>query len=104
MLKSLESARNDKLIGAPLEARVRLSANGDLYPLLERYAAQLPALFVVSQVSLDSSAGELAVQVERAAGQKCARCWKYTTDTGIDPRWASICGACAKAVDEMIHA
>ena len=34
VLKSLETARNEKLIGAPLEARVRLSANGDLYPLL----------------------------------------------------------------------
>ena len=34
VLKSLEAARNEKLIGAPLEARVRLSANGDLYPLL----------------------------------------------------------------------
>ena len=40
VLKSLETARNEKLIGAPLEARVRLSANGDLYPLLEQYAAR----------------------------------------------------------------
>ena len=42
VLKSLEAARNEKLIGAPLEARVRLSANGDLYPLLEQYAGELP--------------------------------------------------------------
>ncbi len=34
VLKSLEAARNEKLIGAPLEARLRLSANGDLFPLL----------------------------------------------------------------------
>ena len=40
VLKSLETARNEKLIGAPLEARVRLSVNGDLYPLLEQYAAR----------------------------------------------------------------
>jgi len=52
VLKSLETARNDKLIGAPLEARVLLSANGDLYPLLEQYARELPALFIVSQVAL----------------------------------------------------
>ena len=54
VLKSLETARNEKLIGAPLEARVRLSANGDLYPLLEEYAGELPALFIVSQVELDA--------------------------------------------------
>ena len=38
VLKSLETARKEKFIGAPLEARVNLSANGDLYPLLEEYA------------------------------------------------------------------
>ena len=52
VLKSLETARNEKLIGAPLEARVRLSADGDLYPLLEEYGRELPALFIVSQVAL----------------------------------------------------
>ncbi|MCP5111770.1 MAG: isoleucine--tRNA ligase, partial [bacterium] len=36
VLKSLEAARKEKFIGAPLEARVHLKANGDLYPLLER--------------------------------------------------------------------
>ena len=55
VLKSLETARNEKLIGAPLEARVRLSANGDLYPLLEQYAGELPGLFIVSQVTLDKA-------------------------------------------------
>ena len=38
VLKSLEAARKEKLIGAPLEAHVRLAADGDLYPLLEQYA------------------------------------------------------------------
>src|SRR5471032_2684393 len=78
VLKILETARNEKLIGAPLEARVRLSANGDLFPLLEQYAGQLPALFIVSQVDVDRAGGELGVKVERAAGVKCERCWKYT--------------------------
>ena len=103
VLKSLETARNQKLIGAPLEALVRLSANGDLYPLLEEYAAQLPALFIVSQVELAPGQGALAVEIERAQGQKCERCWKYTTDVGADQRFPTICGACADAVDETLH-
>jgi isoleucyl-tRNA synthetase len=102
VLKSLETARNEKLIGAPLEARVRLSAGGDLYPLLEQYAHELPALFIVSQVALDR-AGALGVQVERAAGRKCERCWKFTTDTGVDARFPTICGPCAGAVEEICH-
>ena len=102
VLKSLETARNDKLIGAPLEARVSLSADGDLYTLLEQYAGELPALFIVSQVAL-RRAGTLGVQVERAEGRKCERCWKYTTDTGTDARFPTICGPCAEAVVEICH-
>ncbi len=41
VLKSLEEARREKFIGAPLEARVRLTANSDVYPLLQEYAAEL---------------------------------------------------------------
>jgi isoleucyl-tRNA synthetase len=104
VLKSLETARNDKLIGAPLEARVRLSANGDLYPLLEQYAGELPGLFIVSQVELNqASGGDLAVTVERAAGNKCERCWKYTTDVGSSAKYPTVCAACAGAVDETLH-
>ena len=67
MLKSLEAARQEKFIGAPLEARVRIAANGDLYPLLSEYSQELPALFIVSQVSLENNpARDLSVTVERA--------------------------------------
>jgi isoleucyl-tRNA synthetase len=104
VLKGLETARKDKLIGAPLEARVRLSANGDLMPLLEQYARELAGLFIVSQVTLEAAAGgELGVTVERAEGTKCERCWKYTTDVGSDARFPTICAACAAAVNETLH-
>jgi isoleucyl-tRNA synthetase len=98
VLKSLEEARRDKFIGAPLEARVRLTAGADLYPLLEEYADELPALFIVSQVDVAEASGELAIQIERADGIKCERCWKYTTDTGADPQFPTICAACAEAI------
>jgi isoleucyl-tRNA synthetase len=104
VLKSLETARNEKLIGAPLEARVRLSANGDLFPLLEQYAGELPGLFIVSQVALNRTDGAaLSVEVERAEGQKCERCWKYTTDVGSSARYPTICGSCAGAIDESCN-
>jgi isoleucyl-tRNA synthetase len=104
VLKSLEEARGEKVIGAPLEARVRLAANGDLYPLLQKYAQELPGLFIVSEVALEEQPGQsVSVKVERAAGAKCERCWKYTTDTGSDPRFPTICAACAGAIDEILH-
>jgi len=104
VLKSLEIARQEKFIGAPLEARIHVSANGDLYPLLEKYAADLPGLFIVSQVKLEAAGDDaMKVKVERAAGAKCERCWKYTTDTGSNPKYPTICAACASAVEEILH-
>ena len=104
VLKSLESARNGKLIGAPLEAHVHLSAGGDLYPLLREYARELPSLFIVSQVSVDEGGAGLSVRVERAAGAKCARCWKYTEDVGSDPALPTVCAPCAGVVEEIVNA
>jgi isoleucyl-tRNA synthetase len=103
VLKSLESARNGKLIGAPLEAHVHLSANGDLYPLLRDYSRELPGLFIVSQVSVGQGSEELSVRVERASGAKCPRCWKYTEDIGSHGRFPSVCAACAAALEEMLN-
>jgi isoleucyl-tRNA synthetase len=106
VLKSLEEARREKFIGAPLEARVRLAADSDVYPLLEEYITELPALFIVSQVKVAQAAVAQAsaceVKIERADGVKCERCWKYTTDTGSYPRFPTICAACAAAVKEML--
>jgi isoleucyl-tRNA synthetase len=107
VLKSLEAARQAKFIGAPLEARVRLSVNGDVYPLLQQYAGELPGLFIVSQVAVGQASGpsgKVAVEVERADGVKCERCWKYTTDTGSDSQFPTVCAACASAIKEMLHA
>ena len=101
VLKVLETARQEKVIGAPLEARVRLEADATLLPLLEQYAGQLPALFIVSEVEL--AAGEaLRASVLRATGVKCERCWKYTHDTGADADLPTVCAPCATAVKEMV--
>jgi isoleucyl-tRNA synthetase len=102
VLKSLETARQEKFIGAPLEACVNLSADGDLYPLLEQYSKDLPALFVVSQVCL-SNGHERSISIERAEGVKCQRCWKYTTDVGSNPEFPTICAACARAVTDILQ-
>jgi isoleucyl-tRNA synthetase len=102
VLKELEIKRQEKFIGAPLEARVRIAANGDLYPLLAQYAGELPGLFIVSQVDVEEQPGtEIRVSVDRAQGQKCERCWKYTLDVGQDERFPTVCAACARAVSEI---
>ncbi len=111
VLKKLEAARQEKVIGAPLEAAVRIRAVDSVFPLLLEYAADLPGLFIVSQVHLSNHVqsipeGEqqgdaVEISVERAAGVKCERCWKYTTDTGANADFPTICAPCAQAVVEM---
>jgi isoleucyl-tRNA synthetase len=101
VLKALETARQEKFINSALEARVRLSVNGEMSKLLADYLPDLPMLFIVSQVDLDDGGPDLAVKVERADGVKCERCWKYATDVGSSGTWPTICGACAAAVDEI---
>jgi isoleucyl-tRNA synthetase len=61
-------------------------------------------LFIVSEVALDGPAdgAELSVQVERAAGTKCERCWKYTADVGSNTAFPTVCAACADAVTEIL--
>jgi isoleucyl-tRNA synthetase len=103
VLKQLELARQEKFIGAPLEARVSLKAGDQLYSLLEEYLNELPGLFIVSQVALERAAGdELSVEIERAQGEKCERCWKYTTDVGEDPDFPTVCATCKDAVKEIL--
>jgi isoleucyl-tRNA synthetase len=103
VLKSLETAREEKRIGSSLEARVTLAADKELYPLLQEYARELPGLFIVSQVDLRNHASEgVEVSVERASGTKCERCWKYTEDTGTVAAFPTICGPCAAAVQEIL--
>jgi isoleucyl-tRNA synthetase len=100
VLKALEEARQAKVIGAPLEAKVTL-AGADA--VTREYAAELPAVFIVSEVELRGSA-EFRVEVTRASGVKCERCWKYTHDVGADAGLPTVCAACAGAVREMAEA
>ncbi|HYP09548.1 MAG TPA: isoleucine--tRNA ligase [Bryobacteraceae bacterium] len=103
VLAALEQARQKKEIGAGLEAKVTLSANGSVAPLLQRYEGDLPDLFIVSQVALAGGGEGLSVLVERAEGVKCERCWKYRTDVGSRPDiHASICAECADEVQRFL--
>ena len=99
VLRNLETARQTKLIGAPLEARVRLRVDDELYPLLTEYAGELPSLFIVSEVAVENgNRGEIAVDIERAEGGKCERCWKYKREVGESAAYPTLCAACQEAI------
>ena len=78
-----------------------LEAGGDFFALLEKFAAELPGLFIVSQVEVKRlDEDTLSVRVERARGDKCERCWKFKTDVGSDADWPTVCASCAQILRE----
>ena len=105
VLRALEEARTAKLIGSSLEAHVRLEAKRPTYELLGGYREELRYLFIVSQVSLTLLEGEadedIRVTVERASGQKCERCWNYSTFVGQFTRYPTACERCVEALAEI---
>ena len=109
VLKALEEKRNAKEINASLEARVVLRAGGPLGELLREYAPELPALFIVSQVEVPGAAvstdhgsvSPLAVEVQRAHGLKCERCWNYSTHVGESADYPTVCERCVAVLEEI---
>ena len=97
--RALETARQGKVIGTSLAAHVALTAGGDIAALLQRYEADLPMLFIVSQVSLDvSGSNGVGVSVTRAEGEKCDRCWRVLPE--LSKSVAGLCDRCVSALPE----
>jgi isoleucyl-tRNA synthetase len=99
---ALEQKRKDKVIGTSLGARVELRASGPVAELLGRYRADLPMLLNVSEVSLvaapPTDQDVVQVEVQKAAGEKCARCWRFVPTLRTEPEWAGICDRCVDAL------
>jgi isoleucyl-tRNA synthetase len=110
VLARIEPLRKDKLIGSSLQARVVLSGTPADLAWLAPHAAELPMLFIVSDVALEtSSAGRdgdgesLRIAIERTEGVKCERCWRYVRSVSEDPAWTGLCDRCQHALAEQVH-
>lgn len=104
---ALERKRADKIIRSSLEAApVVYVADKALADVLRSVAFE--DICITSAIRIeDGTQAEaftsddvegVGVVVETAAGEKCERCWKYTTDTGSDPAHPSICKRCTESV------
>ena len=105
-LKVLEVARAEKRIGGSLEAQLHISAPEPLHPLLDRHHDQLRYLFIVSDVVLEKSPkgnGDTGLQIEvrKAPGSKCERCWNYSIHVGEDKTYPTVCERCRPVLAEL---
>ncbi len=96
--KSLENAREKKVIGSSLEARVTFSTNDDAtHSFLEQTRELWPEILIVSQVEIKNGTELLTVDVTHASGTKCARCWQWKEDVGTHAH-SDVCGRCEEVL------
>jgi len=94
--QALEEARNQKIIAASLQARLELFAEGRDLEILRSVEADLPMIFIVSEVKL--SPGSTPPQVAHAHGEKCERCWMCLDSVGQNQKHPTLCKRCASVV------
>jgi isoleucyl-tRNA synthetase len=98
--KTLEAARNEKIIGHPLDARVEIEASPEMMGFLKPLADELKGIFIVSQVVLkqNTKMRGFEAKVLKAEGSKCERCWNYDVYVGKDKTHPSLCSRCVAAI------
>jgi isoleucyl-tRNA synthetase len=100
--KRLEDARQKKIIGNSLEAKVKISIGNNLYQAISKLDGELKEVFLVSEIELsvrDGSDSEFDVEVIPLGYQKCQRCWMYSQSVGENKDYPELCQRCASVVE-----
>ncbi len=94
--KKLEELRQAKVIGSSLDAEIEIQELDETYRLLKEREADLSAFFIVSKVHLKE--GSRQVIAKAASGEKCVRCWHWSTKIGSNPEFPGVCPKCVEAL------
>ncbi|CAI3259040.1 isoleucine--tRNA ligase [Enterococcus cecorum] len=112
VLKALEIARNEKLIGKSMEAKVTVYPNEQVRALLTALNTNLPQLLIISPdfftVSEEGPASapeaaqkfeDVAILVERAEGHVCDRCRQVKAKLSDHEHLEHVCEHCAEVIE-----
>ena len=79
------------------------SSNNPEFALLQKYASDLPELFILSQVALIESAesSELSIEVAHADGVRCPRSWRWVPELVEAKYWGPVSARCAEALNHL---
>ncbi|MED0667248.1 isoleucine--tRNA ligase [Pseudobacillus badius] len=110
VLKALEEARNEKVIGKSLTAKVTVYTDQETGALLDSIQEDMKQLLIVSGFERGGAKEEapahamvfdhIAVTVEKAEGETCERCWTVSAEVGEDPKHPTLCPRCADVVSK----
>jgi len=96
LLKALEVARTEKIIGKSFEAHATITLKKYQMDALDKVDANLRQIFILS--GLDLVVGEeLAFDIKKAEGHTCARCWQVVEVVNED----EICERCVEVVEKI---
>lgn len=108
--KALEEARNEKLIGKSLMAKVTIYADQATSDLINSINNDVKQLLIVSDFEVvvgtenapetATKGDNVAVVVTAATGETCERCRVVKTDVGTHAEHPTLCGNCASIVEE----
>lgn len=110
VLKALEEARDDKIIGKSLEAKLTLVAKEDSVKEVLSSIPYLHQMLIVSEANVvdqDPEAKEyryIYAKVEKHQGEVCERCWVSSETVGENETHPTLCTRCADIVTEHYHA
>lgn len=106
--KALEEKRAAKEIRSSLEARLVFYCDSDWDAFLSDYQKELPELLRVSEVTLKKQGtgcypceDGISVDVFYADGEKCERCWNYSSSVGQHEDHPTICDRCYRVVTHL---
>ena len=104
--KALEIKRADKIIGSSLEANVEICCDDNAFDKIDGLQENLSNIFIVSGVKISkSTSGEfkgdfegVTINVTKASGEKCERCWIYSDSVGQNAEHPTLCSRCADVI------
>lgn len=100
VMKALEDARGEKVVNKSQEAAVTVTVPKDMLDVLTNLdVAVFEELFIVSQVVF-APGDDVSVEVSRATGEKCPRCWNYR-ELGGNPHHPHVCQRCGDVLDAV---
>jgi isoleucyl-tRNA synthetase len=96
--QAIEQARQEKVIGNTLEARVILNSDSDVTEKIPK--EDLEEFFILSDLTI-VQADEASASVTKTPYKKCARCWRHRPTVGTSTTHSDLCDRCESVVMAM---
>src|SRR5215469_14776567 len=96
--QAIEHARQEKMIGNALEARVVLNSDSDVTEKIPK--EELEEFFILSDLTIQQ-ATESSASVTKTSYEKCARCWRHRPTVGTSKAHPDLCDRCESVVAAM---